>query len=209
VPTDAGSSQALQRFLKPVSLAACVALSGLTLLAWTMVWFTVTLGETSANGDVASSIIEVSGDTAVPVLPALSLAGLALTAALAIAGRVLRVILGILLALIGCGVALSAFGALSSPITTSAPLVTEATGVTGSASVHALVSSVSISAWPAATTFLGVLTLVLGIIIVVSAGRWPGSSRKYETGQATDVDRPRSAVSDWDSLSDGSDPTSR
>jgi uncharacterized membrane protein (TIGR02234 family) len=193
------------RRIKPLRLAAGLSLSGLTLLSWTMTWFNLTLDESTA----ATDMIEVTGETAAPALAALALAGLALVAALAIAGHVFRVILGLLQAVIGASVGWSAVSALTDPVGVSAAIVTETTGIAGGQSVAALVGTATATPWPGITVALGVLTLLCGLSVVVSSGRWPRATSRYQTTRFEGADAPRSSISDWDSLSDGSDPTSR
>lgn len=178
------------------SILAAIALSALTLLAWTQVWFTITLE--------SGQSVAVAGDVAAPALTALALSGLALASALAIAGPVFRVILGGLQAAIGALVVTSAALALGNPITASATAVTAVTGVSGADSVAALVLDVSATAWPAIALVVGLLLTSLGIAIVATARRWPVASRKYQAVQFDD-----DAVGAWDSLSDGRDPTQR
>lgn len=185
-----------------MSLLASLVLSALTLLCWTMVWFIATVTSTGAA-------IEVGGDVAAPALAALGLAGMALVAALALAGPVFRVILGALEAVLGACVAWSALSAVLAPVAASASLVTEATGVTGANSVERLVDSVVVTPWPVVAVVIGALSVLVGVFIVVTARRWPQSSRKYQAVRFEAVDEPRTDAADWDSLSDGSDPTSR
>lgn len=193
------------RRLKPVGLISGVLVSGVTLLAWTMPWFATTLG----GGDEPNQVINVTGETAAPALAALGLAGLALIAALAIAGPLFRLILGALQVALGLAVAGSALGAIADPVTASASLVTETTGISGAESVAALITSTVPTAWPVVTVIVGVMSVVVGIFVVLTSRRWPAGSSRYQAVRYEDADAPRSAVSDWDSLSDGSDPTSR
>jgi hypothetical protein len=195
----------MSRRLKIIGLIASILLSALTLLAWTMTWFDVVLGGT----EPARLAISVTGEVAAPALAALGLAGLALVAALAIAGPVFRTVLGLLQAAIGACVAWSAWGAIANPVAASAPLVTETTGISGARSIEALVESVAATPWPWITMVVCALMVVTGIFIVATARRWPGATSRYQGVRFEDPDAPRSAVSDWDSLSDGSDPTSR
>jgi hypothetical protein len=193
------------RRLKNLVLLAGIVVSGLTLLTWTGQWFILRL---AASGS-GRSIIAVTGDVAAPGLIALALAGLALVAALAIAGPVFRVILGVLQALIGVTVALSSVLAIADPVGASSTAVTTATGVSGKASVAALVVSVSQTAWPWIAAVVGLLTIALGIVVLVSFRRWPGSSRRYQPVRFEAEQPGANPVSDWDTLSGGSDPTSR
>ncbi|WP_394768793.1 Trp biosynthesis-associated membrane protein [Lacisediminihabitans sp.] len=193
------------RRLKSIGLLGGLVVSGLTLLTWTGQWFSLGLGA-SGSGTTALS---VTGGVAAPGLIALALAGLALVAALAIAGPVFRVVLGVLQALLGFTVAFSSVVALANPVAASSTAVTAATGVSGTASVSALVLSVTQTAWPWIAVVVGVATIGLGIFVLASSRRWPGSSRRYQPVTFEPAEPGANAVSDWDTLSGGSDPTSR
>ncbi len=193
------------RGLKNISLLGAIVLSGLTLLAWTSQWYTLRLGGSEAG----HSVLTVTGEAAAPGLVALALAGLALVAALAIAGPVFRAVLGALQVLIGFTIGLSSVIAIANPVAASASVVSAATGVSGGASVAALVVSYSQTVWPWLATVIGLLTMALGIVVLVTSRRWPGSSRRYQPVGFESADPGANAVSDWDTLSGGSDPTSR
>lgn len=199
------------RRLKSVHLIAAVAVSGLILIAWTQPWFTVTL----VPDQVGGAVILIDGSIAAGGLAALGLAGLALVGALAIAGPVFRIVLGVLEALIGITVLLSAVPAIIDPVSASSPAVTSATGVSGAESVSRLVESVSFTPWPWIAVALGAASVSLGVLVVVTGRRWPGSSRKYSAVRLEDAAGEQDAaaepdpIGDWDALSDGSDPTSR
>lgn len=185
--------------LKLATIVAGIALSALTLLAWTQEWFDVVLD--------SGQSIPVTGEVAAPALTALALSGLALAGALAIAGVVFRVILGLLQAALGALILTSAVIAASDPIAASTRAITDATGVAGSESITVLVSSVTPSAWPWATMILGGALVILGLAIVATARRWPASSRKYQAVRLETEHGERSSIGDWDALSDGRDPT--
>jgi len=207
------------RRLKSVTLLVAILLSGLTLLAWTGEWFSLTLKE-SATGH---PVLGVTGDVAAPALIALALASLALVAALAISGPFFRVVLGALQVVIGFTVALSAVLAVSNPVRASEAAVSAVTGVGGSRSIAALVTAVSQTAYPVIAIVVGILTMALGVFVLATGRRWPGSSGRYRQpvvledpegsagpGEDPDAeDAAAHAVSDWDTLSGGSDPTSR
>ena len=207
------------RRLRTVTLLAAIVLSGLMLLAWTGEWFSLTLRE-SATGH---PVLSVTGDVAAPALVALALASLALVAALALSGPFFRVILGGLQAVIGFTVALSAVLAVSNPVRASEAAVSAVTGVGGSKSIAALVTSVSQTVFPGFTIVVGILTMALGVFVLVTGRRWPGSSGRYrqpvvledpddpsagDAGPGSE-EAPADAISDWDTLSGGIDPTSR
>jgi uncharacterized membrane protein (TIGR02234 family) len=207
------------RRLKTVTLLVAIVLSGLMLLAWTGEWFSLSLRE-SATGH---PVLSVTGEVAAPALVALALASLALVAALALSGPFFRVVLGGLQVVIGFTVALSAALAVSNPVRASEAAVSAATGVGGSKSIAALVTSVSQTVFPLIAITVGILTVALGVFVLVTGRRWPGSSGRYrqpmvlEDPDAPGASQARSgpqdatadAISDWDTLSGGSDPTSR
>jgi len=193
------------RKLKNLTLLAGIVLSGLVLLTWTGQWFELTLdGKTASH-----TTLDVTGNTAAPALIALALAGLALVGALTIAGRVIRLVLGAVEIVLGFIVAFTAVVAIQKPAEASAALITGATGVSGTTSIVAMVTRVVVSGWPFIAVLSGVLIVGLGFVIILTGGRWPGSSQKYQANR-TEVDPPGSnPVADWDSLSGGGDPTAR
>jgi hypothetical protein len=193
------------RRLKVLSLIAGIIFSAFTLVAWTQLWFTDSVSETTTS----RLALAVTGDVAAPSLSAFSLAGLALVAALTIAGPVLRIVLGILQFAIGSGIVATTAAALANPVAASADAVTKVTGVSGSHSVAALVSASTQTAWPWLALAFGALTAILGIFIAITSRRWPGSSRRYQTAQDAEQEISSNPVSDWDRLSGGNDPTSR
>lgn len=193
------------RRIKSLFVLAGLALSGLALISWTQQWFTLALtGASSAQHSIA-----VGGDTAAPAILALSLAALASLAALTLAGPFFRRVLGVLQALLGASIVLSAATALGDPIGASAELVTKATGVSGTESVQTLVASVAQTPWPWIALVLGVLIAALGAGLLGVGTRWPHASRRFQAGSAEPDETAPSSASDWDSLSGGSDPTSR
>lgn len=192
------------RRTKSVVIVIGLALSVLALISWTQPWFTITLSGDSS----AAHAITAQGDEAAPGLPALTLAGLALIAALTLAGAIFRRVLGVLQVLIGASILLAAVVALSDPVTASAKLVTKATGVAGEESIHSLVASAGQTPWPWIAATLGVLIAILGIVLLAVGRRWPGSSRRFQASVPAEVPAEGTAT-DWDSLTGGSDPTSR
>jgi uncharacterized membrane protein (TIGR02234 family) len=197
------------RRIKLVLILGVIAASGLALLAWTRVWATL-----AVVLDGGQNALEVPGSVAAPGLTALALAGLALAGALTIAGPVIRIILGLLEVLLGVSVVLSAVQAIADPIGAGSAAVTEVSGIAGSESIRAGVSSASLTAWPYLALAAGILMLIVGLTICVTARRWPGPTTRYDatrfepvTDAATGRTRPRDAVDDWDGLTRGDDPT--
>lgn len=184
--------------LKRLILVTGIALNAVIILAWTQEWVAVTLDD--------GQRLSAAGDVAAPAASTLALSGLVLIGALAIAGPFFRVVLGVLQALLGATIVLSSALALAFPVAASSAVVTEATGVSGSQTVAGLVASAAIGVWPWASTIAAVLLVGLGVVTVVTSGRWPGSARKYSALRTEAVDDGDS-VQDWDALSSGDDPT--
>jgi uncharacterized membrane protein (TIGR02234 family) len=196
--------------IKPLLVLAVILASGIALLAWTQVWVTVRL---AADG-TTQQVLDVTGTIAAPGLTALALAGLALAGALTIAGVVIRIVLGLLEVLLGVSVILSAALAVFDPVGASAAAVTTATGIAGSDSTRAAVSQAALTFWPFLALAAGALMFLVGLLICITAKRWPGPTKRYDTTRfepvtdaATGQTRPRDAVDDWDGLTRGDDPT--
>ena len=189
--------------LKYVIVLAVIAVSALVLLAWSRDWLVFTLAGGTADR------VTVPGSVAAPALSALALAGIALAAALAIAGPVFRVVLGALQVVLGGCIVLSASLALGDPVAAGARAVTDSTGVDGAESVAALVASTDGGVWPVVTLALGVVAALLGVAVLATFRRWPASSRRYSAVRFEDAPAGGrdASVSDWDTLSDGRDPT--
>ncbi|MGV8882120.1 MAG: Trp biosynthesis-associated membrane protein [Rhodoglobus sp.] len=192
--------------LRLTTILAGLLLSGMTLIAWTQQWVSVTV--------IDGATLDVGGDVAAPALSALSLAGLALIGALTVAGPVFRVILAVLEASLGALIVYSGVTALNDPIAAAAPSITEVTGRSGIESIRTLVSAPSVTAWPVVTIVLGALLVVLAVAVLVTSRRWPAAGSKYqavrlESADAETSNIEASTVDSWDALSGGDDPTQR
>ena len=192
------------RRLRLALVVGGAALGALALLAWTQPWFDLELD--------AGQHLSVAGQSAAPALSALGLATLALAGALAIAGRRFRVVLGVIELVIGALVVVTSVTALIDPVAASASVISDATAVSGAESLAALVASVSVTAWPYLAVVIGALLALVGVAVVVTSRRWPGPTRRYETGTAetgtAEATRTgEGATGAWDALSEGRDPT--
>ncbi|MGV8885237.1 MAG: Trp biosynthesis-associated membrane protein [Microbacteriaceae bacterium] len=185
--------------IKLILILSGAAFSALTMLAWTQPWFTITL--------VDASVLSVTGEVAAAGLSALALAGLVLGVALSIAGPFFRFVLGTLETFLGVAVVFSSIVALNNPVAASSATISDATSIAGAGPVAELVKSVAISVWPTAALIAGVLLMLNGVLIIVTARRWPGSSRKYQAVRLEPDSTDRTSVDDWDSLTGGEDPT--
>lgn len=167
----------------PTILLAIVG-GGAALLAWSQTWFDLVL--VTGAGAGAGAVIAVTGQVASPAVAALGLAALALGGALAIAGRGIRVVLGVLAALLGGCVLLATGITLGDPVAAVGPAVTDATGVAGSAPTAELVAGSTATFWPAVAIVGGVLIVAAGVLALATGLAWPESSRRYGDGR-----RPR------------------
>ncbi|RNE66534.1 Trp biosynthesis-associated membrane protein [Cryobacterium tepidiphilum] len=207
------------RRVKLLLILAVLAGSGLALLAWTQTWVEVDVTEAAA-----ASHLSVTGSTAAPAVTALALAGLALAGALTIAGPVIRGVLGVLAVLLGVSVFIAALAPITDPAAASAPAVTAVTGVAGQDAVRTDIAGAAITFWPWIAVAGAVLLAAAGVGVLLTARRWPGPTRRYQTrfapaeGTAPAAGTARSeptdaaadapdAVGDWDQLSRGDDPT--
>jgi len=186
------------RRLKLSLLLGGLLLSGLVFLGWTQQWFTIVIDE--------GPTLSIAGDVAAPALSTLALTSLVLIGALSIAGPFFRVVLGVLQSALGATIVLSGVLALADPVQASVASISDATGIAGNDAVAQLVASTAITLWPWVSTLAGALLTLLGVVVVVTGRRWPGSGRKYGAVKLAPA-AERTAVDDWDSLSEGTDPT--
>lgn len=200
-------------------LLLVVFCAGLTMVAWSQPWLTLSL----SSGVAGDKPLSVTGQTMAPGLSALGLTSLALLAALALAGTVFRLILGLVQSALGVGVALTALAALNDPVSSSAPALITITGIQDVPALKELVSGEVLTAWPFVSLVGGVLTAVSGILILLFSRSWPRAGRKYATPSIavdpkvaplvatpsqTEVDASHARIDAWDDLSRGGDPTS-
>ncbi len=192
--------------LRLLAIVLPLVSSSVAFIAWSQPWVTVGLAD--------GRVLVASGDVAAPAIPPLAIAALALVGALTLAGVVFRVVLGLLQALLGAGIAASGFLAIADPVQASAATITEATGVEGLDSLSVIVNQPAISAWPWVAIAVGALAVVMGLGIAATASRWPERTRRFDavrlepledTAEAPAPDRQDA----WDALSDGDDPTAR
>lgn len=189
-----------------LAVVATIAAGALGIISSTQTWLVATLSDGAHGG------LPVAGASALPVLAPLSLAALALGLALSIVGRVLRYVFGALSVVMG-GVlaALTAQIAFAPAASHVGSTVTEATGITGADAVASLVSSITVTPWPAVTLVGWIVLLAAGVLTLATAHTWRGAGRRYRTdaapAAAPAASRPHDAIDDWDDLSRGADPT--
>lgn len=145
--------------------------------------------------------IAVTGQQIAPALAPLGIVLLALAAALTIAGRVVRMILGVVLVLLGAVVVLLVLPNALDPLTGTRGAVSAATGVVGR--LPALARG---TAWPFVGAAAGVLAALAGTAVLLRSPGWPVGGGRYRQ-RAAAGGRRSDPVEEWDALTAGGDPT--
>lgn len=198
------------RTIKSVSIFSGLIIAALALIGWSQPWYVVTLAG-SLDGHVA---LDVGGDVGAPAVAALALASAAGFAAIAISGGFFRGVLAVLEIILGGCIILSAVVALNDPVSVVAGAVTEVSGLAGREAITPLIGEISATVWPFVTLVAGAVLAIIGLAILITGRMWPGTGRRYEpvrseTPDGLENDSSDTAVSHWDELSGGLDPTSR
>lgn len=196
----------MARLLTRRSVVLLAILGGaLLMIASTQTWVTA-----SGVDDLAGvQEVEVPGTDLADTVTAMALVGLAAGLALSIARRVLRLIIGVLLAAAGVFAAVSIGGIVAAPQDSATAALGEVTRTTEQAASYDIGAAV----WLA---MAGALILVLagGLVLTVSS-RWrdAAASKKYSRTAAPPAGAEAEEDPDefdlWDGLSEGTDPTDR
>ncbi|MHA3684594.1 Trp biosynthesis-associated membrane protein [Leucobacter sp. HY1910] len=183
---------------KPLTLGVIAIAGAVALGAGSQPWIEIALeggaAETPSGYDLNAALSPVA------------IAVVAAALALSIAGPVFRRVLGVLVAGLGAGITALSVTAASDPVQAMTARVTELTGLAGHAGL-ASVLDYSLTPWSFVTAGAGVLAACAGIVVIFVSGRWAVAGRKYEASPAKDPEASRDRISDWDSLSEGEDPT--
>jgi uncharacterized membrane protein (TIGR02234 family) len=166
---------------------------GLVLLAAGREWAHATVKVPAGT----AAVLHVDGHSVASSLPAVGIAMIALAAAVLAASGVMRRIVGLVVLAIGAttfGVAITARGQVSDA------LERREVGAAG-IPVHATANG-----WWLLVALGGLITLVMGMLTVVRGAQWSGLGAKYDAPAA--AARPKDpAMSAWDALDRGEDPT--
>ena len=153
--------------------------------------------------------VAVSGREAAPAAAALGLVALAGAVALLTSGALVRRVVAAVLVLTGAGGVAVTVAFLREPRGAAREAVARATGVAGTGGF-----TFDQTAWPVLCGAGAVLVAAGGLVALVTAGRWGGPSRRYETAAAgptsaigAEASRRDRAYDAWDALSEGADPT--
>jgi len=193
---------AARRELTAAVLGA-VAAGALALFAGGQPWADVTTARQAPLPPVTGV---VSGADAAPLVPAAGLVLLAAAVAVLAVRGAGRLLVGLLVAVAGGVLALSALRGL----TGGAAAAAEHAQVRGTTTADVLV------AWPAVALAAGVLAIATGLLVVLRGRAWPAMGRRYErpAGSTETATRQPAARTDdhraqdaWKALDRGEDPT--
>ena len=155
--------------------------------------------------------LAVTGQEISPALTLIALASLAAALVLTIAGKGFRRFIGLLIIALGAGLSYAGVKVITDPFEGAGGPIEQVAGISGEAQ-SALVGTLTVSLWPTVTVVVGALLALAGLLVLIFGSRWKTAGRKYESG--TGGKRARSAtaptddrISEWDTLSDGFDPT--
>lgn len=191
--------------------------AGLALLAAGRPWVTQDVSDVPGV-----RVVTASGDEAAPAVPALALVAGAGGVALLVAGRIGRRPAGLAIGLAGLGVLAAAVGVITDPRSAAAAAVPAATGRTGP-----LPDPAATSPWAWLTLVAALVLVACGAVAVLRSGSWPGAGRRFEPATGSSgapsgpgvesasrapassgsPGTPADAVTAWDALSRGEDPT--
>lgn len=177
-------------------LAACVVAGAVVLLAAGRNWGSAAF--TTVTGSVDH--VSVSGHGAEPALPALGIALLVLTAGLIAARGWLRRVVGLVVVSVGAAVVALAVASRSDV----ADSLAHHTFAVANTAVPARTSG-----WAVVTAIAGALAVCCGALAVIVGARWPALGARYDAAGARGArgDAGPGAMSEWDALDRGEDPT--
>jgi uncharacterized membrane protein (TIGR02234 family) len=188
--------------------------AGIVFASTTQTWLNVELPEQA----VPTEDLTIPGSTAATAVTALALVALAGAIASTIAGRVLRTLIGVIIFAAAGGIIASALAVALNPAAAAESEIAEAIGIIGSS------AQTSVTVFPAIAIAGGGL-LAVSAVVVILAGRYWTSSKRFEAGNSADgshapagpeAEAGRDAtepaadvdeIESWDQLSRGKDPT--
>lgn len=191
------------RRARMIAVLGFLLAGGIGIISSTQTWITVHRADTQQPFPVA-------GADALALLAPLSLAVLALGAALSIAGRALRYVFAILGAAGAIVLGLGTLGILiDPPLSSVAPALTEATGLSGENALSAIAEKLEPTGWVAAGLAAWLVLLLASAFILATAHRWKAGGKRYEQPSAGHHEHtgPLDPIDSWDELSHGTDPT--
>ncbi|MFU0804193.1 MAG: Trp biosynthesis-associated membrane protein [Pseudoclavibacter caeni] len=156
--------------------------------------------------------VTVKGQQAAAVVQAEGLTLLAVVAVMGLAGPVLARVLAVIELAVAGGALWAIRQVLVDPLDVSAAALGEATGVTGPHTLAGMVGDPAFSGWLWVAAVAAVLAALHAVWVLVAAGRWRRTVRRFQIPTAEAVRGPSPvgaipAAQTWDALSVGLDPT--
>ena len=184
------------RVVIPLALLA----AGLAVISGRRIWLTGRVDDAA----LGASTVSATGTQAVPGLVALALVLAAGTLAAATAAPVVRRI-----TLITATLAAGALAALSARAMTNADSIVGSVAAQQSGRSGSIPVAAEANAWPAAVLVAMVLTGLVLVAALASAGSWRGLSERYDAPGESDAagGRGERVLRTWDRLDRGDDPT--
>lgn len=178
------------------ALTGCAVSGAVVLIAAGRVWGRAAL--TTVTGSIDH--VSATGHAAEPALSALAIALLVLTAGVIAARGWLRRVVGLVVVAVGASVIALAVAARSD---VASDLEHQAFAVS-----HSTVPAHT-SGWAVVTALAGVLAVCCGALTVLVGARWPALGARYDAigARGAERDSDRRAMSEWDALDRGEDPT--
>lgn len=156
------------------------------LIACSFKWATAVV---SVLGGAGVRELTVSGSEAVPAAVSLSIVALAGALAILALKSWARQLIGVLIVVVAVIIEISVFRYATNPVVDSG---------------NDTVNSVTLTPWWIVLMFLALVMMISGLVTIGSSRSWSAMNAKYE-GEAV---RKESALSPWDALNAGQDPTS-
>jgi uncharacterized membrane protein (TIGR02234 family) len=190
-----------------VALALQLVGAGVVLLVSTREWQTITTPRVGQG----PAVLRVSGRTLDNASLALGLVGLAGVVAILATQRLVRRMIGALVALAGAGIVLRSASSISAVGASRArdlvrehqPRVTLSDTVVPHVTTHAI--------WGVLSIVAALLVVAAGLLIAVLGGHWATMSARYERATAEPDPEQARILADrslWNALDRGEDPTS-
>lgn len=180
-----------------VAAVSCVMAGGIALFASGREWVRFTVEQAPLAPLTSGASGHVVAGAATP-LSLVVLAGVVAFPATRAFGRRTA---GLLVALAGAGLMVTAIQVAIQP---RHAVAREAARLTGR--IHVVPTSAALTAWPWVMIVLGAFALGIGFLTAFYARHWPAMGRRYESGvRAKRGDRDDASM--WDRLDRGDDPT--
>ena len=151
--------------------------------------FTWATAVVNVRGGAGTREVSAAGNAVVPTVVSLSIVALAGSLAILALKGWARQMIGVLIVVVAIVIEISVFRFAMNPIVESG---------------NDTVGSVALNQWWIVVMLLAIFLMLSGVITLRSSRAWSAMSAKYE-GEAV---RKESALSPWDALNAGQDPTS-